>query len=218
MSLSMTALLVAGGVAIDPCPQRPGLQQVIGRRALEEVAIHDAHGGALSSGRSILGLIYDQPLGLQWALDGKFLAREDPEAVSAVPWEAVAAVWIHGSDQSRSVINVVTSDEGRLEEGGRCVEVRSVPVDGAYLRRIESIAGEGNPGDRIVAVGNLVVSSAALAWLRNSRGAPFRARTIGRRHMGVTVAAPWLPSDVRYRFGLEWYQISGDARDLLREE
>jgi hypothetical protein len=214
MSLTMTALLVAGGVAIDPCPARPGLQQVIGRRALEEVAIHDAHGGHLTSGRSILGVIYREPIGLQWALDGELLPREDPEALSAFTWEEVKAVWIHGSDLSGSVINVVTSDEGRLEEHGRCHEVRTVPVDRAFLRRTESVAGVGNPGDGLVVIGNLVVSRASYEWLREWRRAALGGRSGALRQSRVEVAAPWLP-DVAQRFVLMRFEFSGDARDLL---
>ncbi len=216
MSLTVAALLVSGGLSIDSCPPQPGLQQVIGRRALEEAAIHDAHGGHLPSGRSILGIIYREPIGLQWALDGQLLPSENPEALSAVPWEDVRAVWIHGSDLSGSVINVVTSDEGRLEEYGRCHEVRTVPVDQAFLRRTEAIAGAGNPGDGLVVIGNLVVTRAAYQWLREWRRAPLGARSGALRQSRVEVAAPWLP-DVAQRFGLMRFEFSGDARDLLRD-
>ena len=63
-----------------------------------------SHGGHLDSGRSILGVIYQEPIGLQWALDGELPPVEDPEALSAFEWEEVEAVWIHGVDEDLSTV------------------------------------------------------------------------------------------------------------------
>jgi hypothetical protein len=92
--------------------------------------------------------------------------------------------------------------------------VRTVPVDRAFLRRIESVAGAGNPGDRIVVVGNLVISRAAYAWLLEWRSAPFGARSGALRQSRVEVEAPWL-RNVRNPLVLMRFEFSGDARDLL---
>lgn len=115
------------------------------------------------------------------------------------------------------MINVVTGDEGRIENEGTCVEVRTVPVDRAFVRRTETVAGEGNPGDRIVVIGNLAVTRAGEVWLNEWRGAEYRARRGAIRMSEVDVAAPWLGS-VAVRFGIHRREFSGDARDLLPDD
>jgi hypothetical protein len=142
MSLTLNGLMVASALVAGPCPETDGPQQAIGRRALEEIMIHDAY-GADESGRSIFGIIYDAPIGVRYTLDGEPIVLEDRGSVDAVRLDAVEAVWILGDEASGTVLDLVSDAAASQGNDGVCIEVITLPLDAETLRAYARVGGGG---------------------------------------------------------------------------
>jgi hypothetical protein len=223
MDLSLAGLMMASGLVAGPCPDTDGYPPAMGRRALEEIMIHDAY-GADGSGNSIFGLIYEAPIRIRYAVDGEPLALEGRESVDAVRMEEVEAVWILGDEASGPVLDLVSDAAANRNNIGVCIEVVTLPLDEEAVKATEEVGGPGSPGGRLVILHNVIFSNAEfLAVYRVQRDA-IDARMRGAPPPGVLnqrvpVAAPWFRDapEMEDHPGL-WLQIlsmRGDARDFI---
>jgi hypothetical protein len=217
----MTTTLAAGalvaGMLSGPCPEGEGLPLAIDRQALQEIMIHDAHGGNLE-GRSILGVIFEAPIGLRYAVDGELLPASDPDAMKAVDLAGVETAWVIGSGEDDSVIALVPRGS-EAPAGGLCMELMTLPLDRAYLAPFEALAGPGAPGVSLVVLNNVVLSGAASRAMSPEQEEARSARVQSIQSRGIRVAAPWIRGEEEFEdhpgLFVVFVEFRGDARELF---
>jgi hypothetical protein len=223
MGLSLAGLMMASGLVAGPCPDTDGDSPAIGRRALEEIMIHDAY-GADGSGSSIFGLIYEAPIRIRYTVDGEPLALEGREAVDAVRLEAVEAVWILGDEASGTVLDLVSDSAANRNNIGVCIEVVTLPLDEEWVKVTEEVGGPGSPGDQLVILKNVILASAEFRAVSRVHRDAIDARMRGAPPPGVhnqrvQVAAPWIRGvpgmEDHPGLWLQFLSMRGDARDFI---
>jgi hypothetical protein len=218
MTMTLTSGALLAGMLAGPCPPADEPPFLIDRKALQEIMIHDAHGGNLD-GRSILGVIFELPIGLRYAVDGKPLPEGDPDAVMAVELEAMETAWVVGTGEEASTIHLVRRGSDAPEAGGRCIDLMTLPLDPEYIAQFEALGGPGTPGMGLHVLNTVVLSHAANLAMSPAQRRARSTRTVEVRIMDVRVAAPWLRDHEEYRDqpGLRIMrgELRGDAREIF---
>lgn len=218
MTTTLAASALVAGLLAGPCPESEAPPFAIDRQALREIMIHDAHGGNLE-GRSILGVIFELPIGLHYTVDGEPLPASDPEASMAVDLDAMETAWVLGSGEDDTVIALVPRGSEAPNMGGLCMELMTLPLDQEYLSEFEALGGPGTPGLAIAVLNTVVLSYAANLAMSPEQRSARSARQVRVWATSVRVAAPWLRDHEDYEdepgLRLGFGELRGDARDLF---